>query len=67
MQAQVAFISAPQGLARDKGNFLQPHGGLADAARLGDQARQERRFPCVVWKGFPAFQMQCAWRFEKAA
>ena len=37
MQAQVAFISAPQGLARDKGNFLQPHGGLADAARLGDQ------------------------------
>ena len=36
MQAQVTFISAPQGLTRDKGNFLGPHGGLADAARPGD-------------------------------
>ena len=36
MQAQVTFISAPQGLACDKANFLGPHGGLADAARPGD-------------------------------
>ena len=28
MQAQVTFISAPQGLAHGKGNFLAPHGRL---------------------------------------
>lgn len=39
MQAQVTFISAPQGLAHGKGNFLVLHmGGFADAASPGDQS-----------------------------